>query len=172
MKLGGFLLCLAGMILLSAMDAVAKGLGAHLSTFQITLVRYAGAVIWLALYIVLTRGKWPDPRNWRRHVLRGVTIVITACLFFYAISRLPLGLVTALAMTAPVYVALIGIVFFKERPTPTLLVAILLGVAGSVVLIFGGGSLSFSGDPVAWICGASRADRVRDLDQPREASFR
>lgn len=151
MKLGGFLLCLAGMIFLTAMDAVAKGLGPHLSIFQITFVRYAGSVVWLALFIVLSRGKWPDLRNWRRHLLRGVTIVITACLFFYAITRLPLALVTALAMTAPVYVALIGILFFHERPKPVLWAAIGLGVAGSAVLIFGGGALSFAGEPLAWI---------------------
>lgn len=150
MKVGGFLLCLAGMILLSAMDAVAKGLGAHLNTFQVSLVRYGGAVVWLALYIALTRGAWPNPRNWRRHVLRGATIAVTAGLFFYAITRLQLGLTTALAMTAPVYVALIGIIFFRERPAPTLLVAIVLGVAGSAVLIFGGGALSFAGEPLAW----------------------
>jgi len=150
-KLGGFFLCLAGMIFLTAMDAVAKGLGPHLSVFQITFVRYVGAVVWIALYIVVTRGSWPDPRNWRRHVLRGVTIVITACLFFYAVTRLPLAIVTALAMTAPVYVALIGIIAFKERPTPTLWVAIVLGVAGSAVIVFGGGSMTLSGEPLAWV---------------------
>ena len=151
MKLAGFVLCLAGMILLTAMDAVAKALGPHLSVFQITFVRYLGAVVWLALYVVLTRGSWPDPRNWRRHVLRGVTIVITACLFFYAVTRLPLAIVTALAMTAPVYVALIGIVLFKERPTPALWVAIALGIAGSAVIVFGGGSLTLAGEPLAWL---------------------
>lgn len=151
MKLGGFLLCLAGMILLCGMDAVAKALGPHLNVFQITFIRYLGAVVWIALYIVLTRGSWPAPRNWRRHLLRGVTIVITACLFFFAVTRLPLAIVTALAMTAPVYVALIGIVLFGERPTPTLWVAIALGIAGSAVIVLGGGSLTLSGDPLAWV---------------------
>ncbi len=152
MKAAGFLLCLAGMILLCAMDATAKALGPHLSTFQTTFVRYGGAVVWLVVYIALTRGAWPDPRNWRRHLLRGSTIVVTACLFFYAISRLPLAIVTALAMGAPIYVALIGVVVFKERPTPTLLAAILLGLAGSAVIVFGGGAMEIEGDLLAWTC--------------------
>jgi drug/metabolite transporter (DMT)-like permease len=151
-KASGFLFCLAGMILLCAMDATAKALGPHLSTFQTTFVRYAGSVIWLALFIALTRGAWPSPRNWRRHLLRGSTIVVTACLFFYAITKLPLAIVTALAMSAPIYVALIGVVAFKERPTPMLVAAILLGVAGSLVMVFGGGTLALEGDLLAWIC--------------------
>jgi drug/metabolite transporter (DMT)-like permease len=150
-KLGGFLLCLCGMILLSAMDAVAKGLSPHLSTFEITFVRYLGSVVWLSLYIVLTRSKWPNLRNWRRHAMRGSTIIVTACLFFYAVGRLPLAIVTALSMTAPVYVAIIGIVFFKERPVPTLWVAIALGILGSLVIVFGSGMLAFEGEPLAWI---------------------
>jgi len=151
-KATGFLLCLAGMILLCAMDAVAKALGPHLSTFQITFVRYGGAVVWLTAYVALTRGAWPDPRNWRRHLLRGATIVVTASLFFYALSKLPLAIVTALALSAPIYVALIGIVVFKERPTPSLIVAILLGIAGSAVMVFGGGAMAFEGEPLAWAC--------------------
>lgn len=152
MKATGFLLCLAGMILLCAMDATAKALGPHLSTFQTTFVRYAGSVVWLAIFIALTRGAWPNPRNWRRHLLRGSTIVVTACLFFYAITKLPLAIVTALAMSAPIYVALIGVVAFKERPTPMLVVAILLGVSGSAVMVFGGGALALEGDLLAWVC--------------------
>ena len=39
---------------------MAKALGPHLSTFQITFVRYGGAVVWLTAYVALTRGAWPD----------------------------------------------------------------------------------------------------------------
>jgi hypothetical protein len=40
MKIGGLLLCFAGMALLFAMDAVAKVLGGHgLNSFQIGFVR-------------------------------------------------------------------------------------------------------------------------------------
>jgi S-adenosylmethionine uptake transporter len=134
---------------------VAKALSPHLSVFQITFVRYTGAVTWLALYIALTRSSWPNPHNWRRHVTRGVTIIITACLFFYAISHLQLAVVTALSMTAPVYVAIIGILFFKERPTPGLLMAIGFGIAGSLVIVFGDGILAFEGEVTAWIAVVS-----------------
>lgn len=153
MKLGGFLLCVAGMALLCAMDAVAKALGASLNAFQIGLVRYGGAALWLVLYIAATRGAWPLRRNWRRHVLRGVLMVVTASLFFHGITRLPLAIATALAMSAPVYVSLFGIIFLKERPSPLLGVAILLGIAGSAVMVLGGDGGTGTGveDISGWI---------------------
>jgi drug/metabolite transporter (DMT)-like permease len=154
MKIGGLLLCFAGMALLCAMDAVAKALGPHLSTFQIAFVRYAGAAIWLAFYIALTRSAWPQRRNWRRHVLRGCLMVTTACLFFYGLRHLPLAIATALAMSAPIYVSILGMIVFKERPSRALGIAIALGVAGSAVMVAGGtGGGAGAGDITGWIAG-------------------
>lgn len=155
MKIGGLLLCFGGMILLCGMDATAKALGhAQLGAFEIGFVRYAGSTIWLAVYIAVTRGAWPDLRNWRRHLLRGVLSVATASLFFYGVTHLPLAIATALAMTAPVYVSILGIVFLKERPAPALGLAIALGIAGSAVVVFGGDLASAaSSDISGWIAG-------------------
>jgi len=155
MKIGGLLLCFCGMILLCGMDATAKGLGhAQLGAFEIGLVRYAGSTIWLAVYIALTGGEWPRLRYWRRHVLRGALSVMTASLFFYAVTHLPLAITAALGMTAPIYVSLLGIVFLKERPVPALGLAIGLGIAGSAVIMFGGGFAGAgSADISGWIAG-------------------
>ena len=154
MKIGGLLLCFAGMALLCAMDAVAKGLGGHgFNTFQIGFVRYGGAAVWLALFIGLARQSWPKLGNWRRHVLRGVLMVVTACLFFYGVTHLPLAIATALAMSAPIYVSLFGMIFFKERPSRLLGVAILLGIAGSAVMVIGGNAGGATADISGWIAG-------------------
>lgn len=154
MKVGGLLLCFAGMTLLCTMDAAAKGLGMHLGAFEIAFVRYAGAAVWLALYIALTRGAWPNLGNWRRHLLRGVLMVMTASLFFYALTRLPLAITTALALIAPVYVSILGLVFLKERPSPLIALAIVLGIAGSAVIVFGGSlGAAYGGDISGWIAG-------------------
>lgn len=153
MKIGGLLLCFAGMALLCAMDAVAKGLGAHLNAFQIGFVRYGGAAVWLVLYVALARQSWPKLGNWRRHVLRGLLMVVTACLFFYGVTHLPLAIATALAMSAPIlHVLLFGIVFFKERPSPVLAIAIVLGIIGSAVMVIGGDA-SGATDITGWIAG-------------------
>jgi Predicted permease, DMT superfamily len=153
--LHGILLAAAGVATLCAMDAVAKALGAHITTFQVTFVRYLGACLWLALYIALTRSTWPRRENAGRHALRGGLMVVTACFFFYGVTNLPLAVAGALGMTAPIYVSLLGVVFLKEPLTPALLGAIGLGIAGSLVIVLGGDAVVTGGSSslLAWGAG-------------------
>jgi drug/metabolite transporter (DMT)-like permease len=153
-RTAGLAFCMAGMILFCCMDAVVKGLGQQqMSVFSIAFVRYAGAAIWLALYIAVTRESWPNPANWRRHLMRGVLMIMTATFFFYGVTHLPLAIVAALALSAPVYVSIFGIVFLKEKPTLMLGAAVALGIAGSLVIVFGGGEpieVTGASDILAW----------------------
>lgn len=154
MKISGLLLCFAGMTLLCIMDAVAKALGSHFNAFQIACVRYGGAALWLLLYIAIRRSALPQLANWRRHVTRALLMVVTVCLFFYGVTHLPLAIAAALAMTAPIYVSILGIVFLRERPTPVLAGAIALGIAGSAIIIIGGPlGGGAAGDISGWIAG-------------------
>ena len=141
--LAGILLGAAGIALLSAMDATAKSLGAALSPFQIGFVRYLGAAIWLVPVIVLTRGAWPRRQNIGRHAARAALMALTAGLFFHAVVHLPLAIATALWMSAPVYVSLFG---------AGMGLAILLGMAGTLIIILGGApsDTESSADVLAW----------------------
>lgn len=143
--LAGILLGIAGVASLSAMDATAKALGASLTTFQVGFVRYLGAAIWLVPFILVTRGAWPRRRNLRRHAMRAALIALTACLFFYGVINLPLAIATALAMSAPVYVSLLGVLVLKESFAPGLVLAVLLGLAGSMIIVFGGEPVTSAG---------------------------
>jgi drug/metabolite transporter (DMT)-like permease len=153
-RTAGLAFCMAGMILFCCMDAVVKGLGQQqMSVFSIAFVRYAGAALWLALYIVATRDTWPKLANWRRHATRATLMIVTATLFFYGVAHLPLAIVAALALSAPVYVSIFGIVFLSEKPTLTLGVAVALGIAGSLVIVFGSGEpieVGGNSDILAW----------------------
>ncbi|MGV8831631.1 MAG: DMT family transporter [Devosia sp.] len=149
----GLLLGGAGIALMCAMDAVAKALGAELSTFQIVFVRYVGAALWLALWTLLTGGSWPRLSDIGRQSLRGALLVITASMFFFAVAQLPLALVAALAMTAPLYVTLIGVILFREPMRPQAWIALGLGALGSAIIVFGGGALELGrmgGNWLAW----------------------
>lgn len=150
--LSGILIGAGGVAMLCAMDAVAKALGASLSTFQVGFVRYLGAALWLVVYIAATRRAWPERRNLHRHAMRGALMALTAVFFFYGVIHLPLAVATALAMSAPIYISLFGIVFLKERFSSGLLIAILLGIAGSLVIVFGGTPVETGGDSdiLAW----------------------
>jgi drug/metabolite transporter (DMT)-like permease len=149
--MAGMLFGLAGVGALCAMDATAKSLGASLTVFQIGFVRYLGAALWLVPFLALTRRPWPRPQNLRRHASRGALMALTACLFFYGITNLPLAVATALAMTAPLYVSLFGILMLKEKFTASLALALMLGVTGSLIIIFGEPvEVGGSGDWTAW----------------------
>lgn len=150
----GFVLCVSGIALMCGMDAVAKALGASFSAFQIVFMRYLGAALWLALWILLSRGSWPRVTDLGRQALRAVMLVATATMFFFAVGRLPLAVVAALGMTAPVYMTLLGALLFRERMGGGAWLALVLGLAGSAIIILGGGALdagaASGGDSLAW----------------------
>lgn len=152
-SLPGMLFCASGIVLMCCMDAVAKALGADLTTFQVVFLRYLGSAIWLTLWIALTGATWPKRSDLGRQALRAAFLVITASLFFYAVTHLPLAVVAALGMTAPVYVTLLGAVFFHERIGPAAWLALGLGAAGSATIIFAGRTIGLGeigGDATAW----------------------
>ena len=117
-SLSGMLFCASGIVLMCCMDAVAKALGADLTTFQVVFLRYLGAALWLILWIALTGASWPKREDLGRQAQRAALLVVTASLFFYAVTHLPLAVVAALGMTAPVYVTLLGAIFFHEKIGP------------------------------------------------------
>jgi len=150
----GFIMCATGIVLMCAMDAVAKTLGASLTTFQIVFLRYLGAALWLAAWIALTGASWPRLADWWPQLQRGVLLVITASMFFFAVARLPLAIVAALGMTAPVYVTLLGGLLFKERLGAGVFAVLALGAAGSAIIVLGGGLqqvVGNAGEPLAWL---------------------
>lgn len=152
-SVSGMLFCASGIVLMCCMDAVAKALGADLTTFQIVFLRYLGSAIWLTLWIGLTGASWPKRADLGRQAQRAVLLVATASLFFYAVTHLPLAVVAALGMTAPVYVTLLGAFFFKEKIAPGAWLALCLGAAGSATIIFAGRTQGFGaveGNALAW----------------------
>lgn len=145
-----------GMGALSAMDAVAKALGADFPVMQVVMMRYLGAALWLALFIAATRRAWPQRRYLGRHLIRSALMCLTAFLFFYAITHLPLAVATALIMPSPVYVALLGIVFLKEPARKSIGLAIVIGLAGALVIIgWGGETVSATGEASPWAWAAA-----------------
>src|SRR5690606_417016 len=100
-------MALAGMAMLSGMDAFAKALSATMPIAQIVFFRFTGAALIMALFLLVARRTWPQPRFLPHHALRGAVMCLTAFLFFYGVSRLPLVVGTALAMIGPIYIAVL-----------------------------------------------------------------
>lgn len=135
------LVALFGMALFTAMDAVVKGLTPHFPTFQIVCLRFLFTTPWIALVLLVQRPAWPRRDRIRAHAIRGALMVATAGCFFYALGQLPLAELFAISLTSPLFIAIFGALFLRERLRPIVLVALAIGFAGVLVIMregFGG----------------------------------
>ena len=126
---------LAGIGLLSVMDAIVKLISADVPVWQIVLLRYAfGTAFALPL---LVGGRRPSAEALRAHLARAAAIVLTAATFFYALAHLPLAVALALSFTAPILIAFLARLGLGERPGTGVKLAIGLGFAGVLLVLLG-----------------------------------
>jgi len=131
-----FAATLAGVGLLSLMDALMKGASLAAGTFSALLVRsLIGIVIAAPLWLAAGRG-WPGSRALKLHVLRGLVGAGMAFTFFWGITRLPLAEAIALSFTAPLVALYLAAILLGERIAREAIAASLLGLVG-VALIAG-----------------------------------
>ncbi len=122
---------------LSAMDAAIKGVGTDVAVTQIVFMRYvAGMIVGLPVFLmtgphVITR------RTLTTNGLRAAVMLVAAWTFFYAITRLPLVEAVTLAFTAPLFIVLIARVVLGEPVRSRAVLAILIGLAGVLLVVSG-----------------------------------
>ncbi|HEX6742193.1 MAG TPA: DMT family transporter [Sphingomicrobium sp.] len=135
--LQAFLVCVLGIALFSAMDAVMKGLvlaiGAFTTMFWRNLV---GIGLSGAAYLPFV-SKWPSRATMTIHVTRGVVSTAMGFLFFWGIGRVPLAQAIALAFIAPLIALYLAAVTLHERVSPKTVGASLVAFAGVVVIFIG-----------------------------------
>lgn len=85
----------------------------------------------------LARSKKISLLGKRRKVLalRGFTGFIALCFYFYAISKLPLATAVVLNYTAPIFTAVLSILFLRERPSLLLISMIAVSFCGVYFLV-------------------------------------
>lgn len=132
-----FLVAALGIFLLSAMDALIKGVAASHSTTQIVFMRYACGLPWAVLFFAAARPPLPTAEMVRAHGLRALLVVATAFLFFYALARLPLAEAITLTFLSPLFLAVLAALILKEPVPPAVLAAIAIGLAGMGVIVAG-----------------------------------
>lgn len=144
------LLASAGVAVLALMDALVKSLSGALPTIEILFFRQIGAAILLGALVFATKASLPHWSRMKTHFIRSIMIGLTAFSFFYALGELPLGLVTAIALTAPVMVAVMGVVILKEELSKTLIFASVLGFSGAMIVTFGGQETPLNANGSFW----------------------
>lgn len=127
---------MAGTLLSFAVMAVsARELSADFGTFQILAIR---SLIGLAiLSALLTRAGWQQLslENLTTHLVRNTAHFCGQFGWFYAIAFLPLAAVFAIEFTVPIWTAVFAAVLLAERLTLVRALAILLGIAGVMVIL-------------------------------------
>ena len=153
------LLAAGGVAGLCALDAVVKHLQLHYPVLLVVFMRYvAGTAI--AAVVWQVNGRPPLTRAmWRGHGARGVTVAATAFLFYWSLTELTLAEAVTLSFTAPLLIPPMARVMLGERLQRANIVAGLVGFAGVLIAVLGGGSegIGFAGRGLglAAILGAS-----------------
>ncbi|MBN8890364.1 MAG: DMT family transporter [Rhodospirillales bacterium] len=132
------LLVAAGAIFLfTGMDAIIKGLPAGLTIVQIVAMRFTFAVP-PALLMAWRARALSGHTAWRANGLRGVLVLGTCALFFFALRRLPFAETLALSFLAPLFMVLLAAALLGERLRLKVLGAVAVGFAGVAVILSGG----------------------------------
>jgi S-adenosylmethionine uptake transporter len=145
-----FAATLAGVGLLSLMDALMKGASLAVGTYSALLARsMIGAALAAPLWLATRKG-WPARKTVRVHVLRGVVGTAMAFTFFWGIARLPLAEAIALSFTAPLVALYLAAILLGERIARQAIAASLLGVVGVVLIAGARMEAGDAGNDTAW----------------------
>jgi S-adenosylmethionine uptake transporter len=129
-----FAAVLAGIALLSLMDALMKGASLAIGAYSTLLVR---SVFGLALAgpLWLSAGTgWPPPSTLKVHVVRGVVVTGMSFTFFWGLTRLPLAEAIAISFIAPLVALYLAAIMLGERIGRGAIAASVLGLAGVTVI--------------------------------------
>ncbi len=143
----------AGSVLFSFMWVLPKTAGTDVSALQIGFLRYAAGAICIAPFFFM--GGQParvdacgrghkSPRLLMLHVLRAACGALSLVLGAFAVTRMPLANVQAIAMTNGVYTVLFAALFLRERVGIREIIAGLVALSGAVI-VAGPGSTNAAG---------------------------
>lgn len=113
--------------------------GASAEIASPTIAGYRAALMCLFLIVLITVSpkirrsvQFSEPKL---HLLRGFLFAISVQLGFYTITEIPLATAIVLFFTAPIFAAVISVIFKGESIGPRRLVAIFFGFVGALVII-------------------------------------
>lgn len=119
----------------TAMAVAARELSHDMGPFQMLLVRSSFGVVLVTL--LLARGGFAQLRvtHFRLHITRNLIHFCGQLGWFYAIGLIPLATVFAIEFTTPLWTAVFAAIFLREQLTAARLTAVVLGIAGILVIL-------------------------------------
>lgn len=132
----GIGLMAAAMLLVPAVDGIAKTLSATHSPLYISCARYAFASFFVLPWALAQRGTRFLPReDLPAHALRTVFAAASMCCFFVALSMSPMADVTSAYFVGPIIAAVLSVLLLGEALTPRKIAALVLGFIGALVIV-------------------------------------
>ena len=119
---------------LTQMIAV-RALADDLNVFQILLIRNVVSLLILTPTALARGPAVLITHRFRTHVVRNAANFVGQASWIYAVTLLPLAVVTALEFTTPIWVALLAAIFLGERLNGNRLIAIGFGFLGVLVIL-------------------------------------
>jgi drug/metabolite transporter (DMT)-like permease len=151
MTRSGILLHIAGLWLLSALDASGKWLVmAGVPVLMVAWVRYVMHIALMTAVVLPSRGKAIfKTQSLARQLTRGLLMITTTVLFFSVLSRLPLAEATAMNFLAPLFLMAMAPWLLHEAHCLHRWLGVLGGFAGMLIVVRPGAQL----DPVGVALG-------------------
>jgi drug/metabolite transporter (DMT)-like permease len=128
---------------LAVLDAGVKGLAEGYPVPQIAFLRYVVGLIF-AVGVAARTAEGLGGLATRRpggHLIRSICNLGAMLLFYYAIARMALADVVAIAFAAPIFTTVFSVLLLKERVAARRWMAVAIGFAGVLVMVQPGGGV-------------------------------
>lgn len=152
----GIGLMIAATVVMIVQHSMVKTLAVDLSILEIVFFRTLTALLFFMPWILRSGLSIFRTERLGLHVVRAGFQTISAFGFFLGLAIVPLATVTALHFTTPLFAILIGIVVLGERVSVRRWTAIIVGFAGTMIILrpdtagFGYGELLVLGSAMGW----------------------
>ncbi|WP_082181940.1 DMT family transporter [Aestuariivita boseongensis] len=143
-------------IAFSVMHALVRFVSQELPPVQVAFFRNVFGLAVLMPLLIRSRFAMLRTTRLGLHAARGIINILAMFLFFTALSLTPLATVTALSFTAPVFMAVLSVLFLGERFQIYRWLAIAFGFAGMLIILRPGiipldtGALLVTGSALLW----------------------
>jgi drug/metabolite transporter (DMT)-like permease len=133
--LRGILLMCLSTVAFSIMHGLVRFVSEVLPPFQIAFFRNVFGLAFLLPLLMRSRFAILRTQRIGLHALRGVINIVAMLMFFTALSISPIAKVTALSFTAPIFMAVLAVLFLGERFRIYRWLAILFGFLGMLIIL-------------------------------------
>jgi drug/metabolite transporter (DMT)-like permease len=122
-------------ILFVCVTGIVRYLGSDMPAIEAAFIRYAIGLALITPVLLKLKPGFPTGRKMVLFSVRGLVHGIAVMLWFYAMARIPIAEVTAIGYSAPIFVTIGAALFLGERLQFRRVAAILIGFAGTFVIL-------------------------------------